>query len=154
MATIEYNGHIPSAFLDKDKGYHNDEAPTNVDVTALVTNTGNADGFVRLRLGLRDPLATIRRQEDVELADDIDWGGGGADTEFQIVLFESTSYGASNETLFEATIRIPDDLVRTVVAELWSRDGGFYESATYTVNSYIEPTPDLGIQQQITFNVR
>jgi len=140
MATIEVNGN-PSAYGDRNRGYHDDEAPTMVTVTTVVTNTGTADGRVRLRLGVLRP-----GQEEVTR-----WEPAPASTGYRTIPYRPD---APNYVDFTVTYQVPDDQVEILVAELNSEDGSFFAEESLTVNSFITPTNPNLQASQIRFTVR
>lgn len=135
MPTIQYGGN-PLAYGDIGRGHHDDEAPTNVTVTTTVSNTGNANGRVMLRLGVLQS-----GQEEVS-----NW-------------LESTGwitipFTGENTVNLILSYRVPDDQVQIVVAELRSEDGSLYQEESLSINSYVTPrNPDLRASQ-ISITVR
>ena len=133
MATIEVNGN-PSAWADRNRsGVTDDEAPTDVTATTTVSNTGTANGRVRLRMGV-----LLSGQEEVtSWPRDTSW-----------ITVQSPNNSDENTVNLSLTLHVPDDQVQIVVAELSSEDGSLYDEQSITVNSYITPrNPELRASQ-------
>ena len=136
MATIEVGiSRSPYAYNDADMGRadFNDPWPTEVTVSATVTNSGTANGPALLSLW---NLAVSGPEG----------GGGPVDTDRANVY--AAQIGVDDDIVpqtasLTVVINLPTDVVVDFVAEVTDGDGNLLASRAFTVNPYTIPTAPI-----------
>jgi hypothetical protein len=136
MPTIQYGGN-PSAWADRGRAEHDNEYPTTVTATATVTNSGNALGRARIRIG-----DITRGQEGIgDIKADSGWYDIDDEGENRSRPI-STSFNLDRDAYLQLAIDVIDDA------------GNELASTSTSVNTYDVPRVANLTSGGITINVR